>query len=318
MRLWGTLVAAGSLVVLTSCGSATAPGPGDQPDDAGQTTTAAPPDATAPDAAGVVDPDAELVGVGIVMQRSKDAEPELCLGGVAESYPPQCGGPVLKGEFSWDDVTAEKASGVTWTNDPYWAVGHLDRSGGGEGTFTLTRPLSAKPPEGAPSAGPDHGGFPQLCDDPTADVPDVDQDARTAGPEGFEEEQALLQAAEHLDGYVTMWLSDGGPTMNVVVNAEGDAEAARAELRKVFQGPLCVEQRDLPSNADLMAAQQALGDRMGELGLMSSGGGGVSGLLEVQALVADRATVDAIHEAVAEWLTPDQVVISSTLRPLGG
>ena len=35
----------------------------------------------------------------------------LCLGAIAESYPPQCGGPALA-DFAWGDVGFEEASGV--------------------------------------------------------------------------------------------------------------------------------------------------------------------------------------------------------------
>lgn len=317
MRTLRLLAAAGTALVLTACGSVTGPGPGSSGDADGSSPSSAAPDGTGVDGTvTIVDPAAELVATGMVMQRSEDAEPELCVGGVAESYPPQCGGPVLKGEFNWDDVEVEKASGVTWTNEAYWAVGHLDRSGEGMGTFTLSRPLSADPPEGFTPPTHEDAGFPQLCEDPTADVPEVDQADRTSSGKGMEEEQRLIEVAQGLDGYVTMWLSDGGPTMNVVLNEQGDLKLARTELRRVFSGPLCLEKRDLPTEQDVQAAQEALSERWEELGLMGSGGGGVSGLLEVQTLVADRATVDAIHQAVAEWLTPEQVVISSTFREL--
>lgn len=306
MRTWTALAVAALSLGLTACGTATGPGPGG-PDEEGATATQ-----------DLVDPAVELVALGMVMQSSPDAEPELCVGGVAASYPPQCGGPVLAGAFSWDDVETEQASGVRWTNDGYWAVGHLDRSGEGTGTFTLSRPLSVDPPEGFTPPAYEDVGFPQLCEDPTADVPDVDQAARTEGGDGEAEQQALIETAEQLDGYVTMWTSDGGPTMNVVLNRDGDLEAARAELRHVFSGPLCLEQRDLPSEQDVQAAQEALGQRWDELGLLGSGGGGVTGLLDVDVMVADRETVEAIHEAVSEWLTPEQVTISSTFRPLDG
>ncbi|QTV79535.1 hypothetical protein [Microbacterium sp. NIBRBAC000506063] len=41
--------------------------------------------------------------------------PELCLGGVMESHPPQCGGPALTG-WDWSDWEGhyEEASGVRW------------------------------------------------------------------------------------------------------------------------------------------------------------------------------------------------------------
>jgi hypothetical protein len=61
----------------------------------------------------------ELVGQGTVLQ-IRDAPPEFCLGPVAESYPPQCGGPELVG-WDWDAVQGhETASDVTWGTYAVW------------------------------------------------------------------------------------------------------------------------------------------------------------------------------------------------------
>ncbi|WP_155849897.1 hypothetical protein [Arthrobacter sp. H41] len=55
----------------------------------------------------------ELIGQGTVLQKDNEP-PQFCLGGVAESYPPQCTGPVLRG-WDWSTVDQfESASGVTW------------------------------------------------------------------------------------------------------------------------------------------------------------------------------------------------------------
>ncbi len=55
----------------------------------------------------------DLVGQGTVLQRENEP-PQFCLGSVAESYPPQCTGPVLRG-WNWSAVDQfESASGVTW------------------------------------------------------------------------------------------------------------------------------------------------------------------------------------------------------------
>ena len=299
------LVATGVLAVtLGGCGTETTPS-GDP-----STSTGPPPATSSP----VVDAEEELVAHGILMQSDPAGPVEICIGGVAESLPPQCGGPILEGEFSWDDVEARSQSGVTWTDDAYFAVGHYSPGEPFQGTITLTRPVSAGPPEGFTPAEWGGSDFPQLCDDPTADVPDVDQAVRTQGPEGFEEEQALLERVQTLDGYVTSWVSDGGPLMNVVVNS--DPEVARAALREVFSGPLCVVQRDLPSEEDVRAAQEALSAEHRELQVLGVGGAGVTGLLDVTVTIADQATVDRVHEIVSPWLTPDQIVISSALQPL--
>lgn len=254
----------------------------------------------------IVEPGEELVGHGMLMQASADAPVEICVGGVAESLPPQCGGPVLDGAFSWDGLDPERASGVTWAEGA-WVVGTYDPEAGEGGTFTLTRPVSAVPPEGY--APPTHhpSEFPQLCDDPFRD-----------GQEGYADpaaQEELGRALQDLDGYVTSWVSDGSSMFNVLVTADTDAEETHARLRQVWKGGLCVESRDLPPEDDVRAAQDALGKRFSELGLLSAGSG-VPGLLDVGVVVTDRETVEAVHETVAPWLAPHQVVITGALQPL--
>ncbi|GAA4870024.1 hypothetical protein [Serinicoccus chungangensis] len=99
----------------------------------------------------------EVVGTGIVMQRSADAPPELCVGPIAESMPPQCRGPVLAGEFDWEDVEARQQGEVRWTDETYYGVGTYAPDGGEQGTFTLTRPLTAEQPQGYPPLRVDGG-----------------------------------------------------------------------------------------------------------------------------------------------------------------
>jgi hypothetical protein len=54
-----------------------------------------------------------VVGQGTILQKDGE-DAQFCLGGVAESYPPQCSGPVVVG-WQWpDDGMSESASGVTW------------------------------------------------------------------------------------------------------------------------------------------------------------------------------------------------------------
>lgn len=54
-----------------------------------------------------------VVGQATVLQKDGEA-PQLCLGAVAESYPPQCSGPEIAG-WDWQTVDGEEsASGVTW------------------------------------------------------------------------------------------------------------------------------------------------------------------------------------------------------------
>lgn len=291
-----------SLLVLAGCGSVTAPVGDVDPSGTGG--------ASSGDGAAtvvVVEPGEVLVAHGILMQSAPDRAVEICLGGVAESLPPQCGGPVLKGDFAWEDVAPERSGDVTWTNDAWWAVGIYDPGGGGQGTFTLHRPVSAEPPPGHAVPIPEDLSFPQLCTDPY-----VNGDPAAAGDLAAQE--ALASGLEGLDGYVTSWVSDGSSLYNVVVTS--DPDAAFAELRRVWKGGLCVEQRDLPTQDDLLRAQQALTARFSELRLLSASAGGTSGQFGVEVVLTDRATVDAVLEAVSEWLDPGDVSITGALQPL--
>ena len=75
----------------------------------------------------------EVFGQGTVLQAG-DGPPQLCLGGVADSYPPQCGGPEIVG---WDWVAAgqfESAADTKWGG---YAV---------QGTWDATRLTVTAPP----------------------------------------------------------------------------------------------------------------------------------------------------------------------------
>jgi hypothetical protein len=92
----------------------------------------------------------ELIGQGTVLQQG-DAEPQLCIGPIMESYPPQCGGPTILG---WDWSLAghyETASGVTWGT--YAVFGTWDDT-----AFTQTQPpipLALYSPIGSPDSRQD-------------------------------------------------------------------------------------------------------------------------------------------------------------------
>lgn len=274
-------------LTLAACGSATPDGAGDTDDRA--------------DAFG----QSEVVGAGMVMQSSRDASPELCMGAVLTSYPPQCGGPTLAGAFSWADVESESQGGVRWTNGSYYGVGRYDQA---SDTFTLTRPLSSTPPEGLEPPAEEPLDFAQLCEDPFRGGDPGFSDPDSATQEVFQ------QRLQGLEGYIGSWVSDGRSMFNVIVT--GDPEAAHAALREVWAGGLCVEQREGPTEADLLAAQEALNGVHEELGILGSGPDVMNARLDVQVLLADDAAVERIEELVAPWLTAEQVRVTGTFQPL--
>lgn len=134
-------------------------------------------------------PEGEVVAQGTVMDVGGTVE--LCLGAVAESYPPQCSGIPVAG-WSWDGVEGSDSSGdVRW--GAYALQGRYDGS-----TFTLTQPpmlLALYDP--APMAEP------------------------TDPPAGTADEKTLLAIQDQLPGrlgaaYLSSWPEEGHLYVQVV------------------------------------------------------------------------------------------------------
>lgn len=187
-------------------------------------------------------PEGEVRTSGLVMVLDDGDGPEMCLGAVAESYPPQCGGPALV-DFDWGDVGSEQASGVQWGS--YALTGTFD----GE-TFTVTDAIPAALYD--TMAEPEQEPLAAACDEPTT------TDTAKATPEDMD---ATLAAASALPSYASAWLT--GDTINVAVT--GDPEGAEAELRRTWGGMLCVttvERTDADLNEVNQELQAALGDQL--------------------------------------------------------
>jgi hypothetical protein len=135
-RLLGTGLA--GVLLLSACAAQGGPAgstPDDnQPDDA--PTATAPP---APAASG------QVTTVDTVLQEG-DGPPELCLGMILESYPPQCSGLEIAG-WDWDAVEAESSRDTTWGT--YEVKGSWD----GE-TFRVTEATVAPADRPAPPEDP--------------------------------------------------------------------------------------------------------------------------------------------------------------------
>lgn len=315
MRTAAALVGIGSALFLAACGNQPAPtGDGSAVTETARNTSPAPQAVTGHEPE-IVDLSNEVVLAASPYQRSVQNPVVLCFGPQTAIYPPDCVGPELKGAFSWADHDVQQENGITWTDDTVYAIGHYAPEAGEQGTFTLTRPLDPEPPPGYDTTDWLDTDFTALCKDPTADIAGVDQAGRTQGPAGMDEEQALLTLLrQDLAGYATSWVSDGG-VMNVLLTEGTDLGASRAAIRDVYTGPLCLENRNVPSDQDLRAAQDAVADRS-DLRFHSVGSGGTDPRLYVEVVVADQATVDAIYETAAPWLAPDQIVIVSAVQAL--
>ncbi|MDE0801956.1 MAG: hypothetical protein OSA99_01410 [Acidimicrobiales bacterium] len=206
--------------------------------------------------------------------------PQLCLGGVAESYPPQCGGPDIVG-WDWSTVEAESAGGTTWGT--YSVTGTWD----GE-TFTLTDEAE---PDGFSDSGPS-ATFDTPCDEPEGGWQVVD--GSTATQAGQDAAIAYAQAQPEFAGvWVDQSINPGtdelgmnDPAMLILnVRFTGDVDRHEAELRERFGGSLCVSEAE-HTETELRAIQQ---DVFEELDGFYASTDVVRGVVEIGVIVADPA-----------------------------
>lgn len=292
------------LSVTAACGSSGRHDVAGQPSaDPTHTSTGGPMPTAIPAASG------KVASRGLVTVLDDGSGAELCLGGVAESYPPQCGGPRLV-DWSWADHSGQfqTRSGVRW--------GEFAVTGTFDGTsFSTTRVLPEAAYDGA-GAPPDAGLFATPCPEPAGGWRVVDPERTTE-----ESMQATFARAGRLPGYADSWLDqsrdpaagqDGGEQANdpayvtINVRVTEDVAGAEAELRKVWGGALCVT-RALRTEKELQRIQQQL---QALPGLLSSSAG--RDVVEVD-VVHDDGSLQAWADAV---YGPGLVRISSALVPV--
>jgi hypothetical protein len=176
--------------------------------------------------------------------------PELCLGSIADSLPPQCGGIELRG-WNWSNVSGEQhASGTTWGE--YHVVGSFQGS-----SFSVSSASAGEPPS------PDGiDPFRSPCPEPVGGWVDEDP-SRTSDDDRL----AAMHVAEDSPDHTGVWIDNlhedaglDGPS-RYVLNATFTADLPRHErdLRAVWGGPLCVSASDLPFS-ELSRIQKALSD----------------------------------------------------------
>ncbi len=185
---------------------------------------------------------------------------ELCLGGVAESLPPQCGGPELIG-WDWTDHDGdyEHVAGVRW--------GDFKVTGTFDGTdLTVTDAFSA-----------DEWTDPQSATDVDFASPCPEPPGGWSGePMLMFADATVFEAAQRRSDYAGGWVTQRDPrdpneldqtladdpaakVLPPIVNIKvtGDPAEAEAELRKVWDGPLCVTTAER-TETQLRAIQEEL------------------------------------------------------------
>ena len=272
-----------SVLVLSACSTesemqavdpaAQEPGSSDAPADSGE--------APAPV------PEGTVTTHGLMTVLDPGTGPQLCLGAIAESYPPQCSGLPLK-DFDFGDVGAEEASGVTWGS--YAVTGTFDGT-----TFTATEstPAALYDPIAMPTEEPPG----PACESPATTDPDL------ATPEAMD---ATLAAASALPGLAMTWLS--GNTINVAVAK--DAAGAETTLRETWGGPLCVTTAER-TEAELNTISQEL---QAELPSLLTSGSMAADSIDAQVVFDDGAIQAWADQTYGEGL----VTVTSALLPAEG
>jgi hypothetical protein len=250
-----------------------------------------------------VDLDRPLRGSGTVLQARDDSVPALCLGGIADSLPPQCDGIPIEG-WDWDGVQGERtASGTTWGS--YEVVGTYDGA-----TFALIEVL------GPPMADGDGGvDFTAPCGEPEGGW--VAHDPSRAGRDDF---TLAAHAAESESDSTAVWIDyleapvgEQAGAFIGVFGFTGDLERHEAELRELWGGPICVFQQATPFN-ELSRIQRDLGDGGAEaVGLEQtySDINVLTNVVEIGAIV----TSQEIEEALADRYGDGTVTVVPALVP---
>ena len=246
-----------------------------------------------------------------IVREGPTGGPHLCVGAVAQSYPPQCSGPRIVG-WDWSVVPGvQSAAGVRW--------------GGYEVVGTYEDPTPS--PSGASAAPGDQGVF-TLTTTPKAERPrsSVDPRLRLTTPckeppggwvtnRSTADEAALQRAASTADGLPgvgSVWVDTRGGAVGTILNVSvvGDTDTAERTLRTVWGGPLCVSPAKR-SRAQLDSIFTQV--RAQAPGLL---GGGVSGEHVEVTVILDRN--GHLQRTIDRQFGTGVVEVSSALHPYRG
>ncbi|GAA3946632.1 hypothetical protein GCM10022383_25520 [Microbacterium soli] len=237
--------------------------------------------------------------------------PELCLGAMAMSYPPQCGGPALIGwDWSAHSGDHEDAAGVRWGS--FVVTGWYDPK---QDRFTVR---TAVAPDDATPARVDDAleRLVTPCEAPEGgwSVPDPARTTSTAL-------DAAVGTAMRLPGYSAVWVDQSpNPTedpdrMNdpelLILNVKvtEDAAGAEAALREQWGGMLCVATAERTEKELMTIADEITADHVG---MLSAAPDGITGTVRVDVVYDDGTAQRAYDRAYGAGI----VQVVSALTPV--
>jgi hypothetical protein len=223
---------------------------------------------------------------------SEEHAPMLCLGGILESLPPQCGDVPIT-NWRWEDVPREEAlSGTTWGR--YHLVGTYD---GRSFSVIETGPPQPQPPDdrdqiGTPCPEPE-GGW--VASDP-GHTTEADRQAATKAADAEPDFAGLW--VDYVDDFDPNATEDPG-TEGMILNVAftGDVDRHTAELGEIWGGPLCVVQHTR-TEAELHHIQKDLEPSADDIGIqvLWSSTAVVDNVVEVGVVAIDaRARAELDH-----------------------
>lgn len=245
-------------------------------------------------------PTAGLYEVTATVLESEEHGPELCLGGIAASDPPQCGGVPLR-SWDWNRVAGEeRGDGSGWgAGETTWGEYHLIGTYDGD-VFTV---LTSGPPEAPDEAAGDPIDTP--CAEPAGGWTAVDP-RRSSGRHS----DRGAQMAEKEPDFGGVWVDYFDDEIILNVAFTGSLERHERELREVWGGALCLTKRDR-SHAELEEIRKEVSAHP-DLDVLWSSTVDNEGTVEIGVVAIDDATRAEIDERYG----PGTVQIDARLRPV--
>jgi hypothetical protein len=235
----------------------------------------------------------QLFEASTTVLESDEHPPMLCLGGIEQSLPPQCGDVPID-NWSWDDVTGEESrAGTTWGE--FHVEGTFDGA-----SFTVTK---AGPPERDPIEMGEGDPIDTPCDEPDGGWKASDPSLSTE-----DDMYRAIDAARTAPDFAGVWIDYIEETYteidttegNVILNAAftGNLDSHRSELEELWGGPLCLVEHDRALNDLTKLRNRVFDEAQSEFGLqiLTSDVSEVTGLITIGVVWIDDQTKQAFEE----------------------